>query len=73
MKNFSMKNRGGAKNFNMFSARLYPKMTKKSLKKSKNPNSANDAYTACQVVSDSKLNVEHDTHIHFVQKLREMP
>ena len=30
-------------------------------------------YPTCQVVSDSKLNVEHDAHIHFAQKPREMP
>ena len=27
----------------------------------------------CLVVSDSKLNAEHDAHIHFAQKPREMP
>ena len=45
---------------NTFSTRLYPKMTKKSLKKSKIPN-----FAACQVVSDSKLNLEHDAYTHI--------
>ena len=51
---------------NTFSARLYPKKTKKSLKQIENPK------TACQVVSDSKLNVKHDARIHFAQKPREI-
>ena len=35
--------------------------------------SRNGAQTACQLVSDSKLNVEHDAHIYFAQNLQEMP
>ena len=56
------------KNFaplNTFSAGLYPKMTKKLLKKIENPKLRGD-------VSDSKLNVEHDAHIRFAEKPREM-
>ena len=45
-------------------------MTKKSLKKIENPKLRKTAY---QVISDSKLNVEHDENIHFAQKPREMP
>ena len=56
---------------NTFSARLYPKMTKMSLKKSKITNFAakhwNVAWTACQVVSEPKLNVEHDARMHLAQ------
>ena len=49
-------------------------MTKKSLKKIENPELRGGvSTTACQVVSDSKFNVEHDAHIYFAQKAREMP
>ena len=50
-----------------FTAKLCPKMTKRSLKKIKNPELSDGVSTkmACQVRSDSKLNVERDSHIHF--------
>ena len=53
---------------NTFYTRKWPK---KSLKKIENPKLR--AWTAHQVVSDSKLNVEHDAYIHFAQKPWEMP
>ena len=37
------------------------------------PRSGNVANAACQVVSDSKFNVEQDALVHFVQKGRKMP
>ena len=43
-------------------------MTKKLLKKSK---IMNFAYMACKDVSDSKLKLEPDAHIHFAQKPQE--
>ena len=47
-----------------FDKALFLKMTKKSLKKSIVSNFA-AAYTACQVASDSKFNVEYGSHIYF--------
>ena len=41
--------------------RKWPKIAEKKIK--------NPELTACQIVSDIKLNVEHDAHIHFASEL----
>ena len=47
-----------------------PKLTKKSLKKIENPNLRAPRRFARSFLTQ---NVEHDAHIHFAQKPREMP